>query len=125
VKREAKGVRNAIKESLLALCVMLFAPCLSVDAQQPPKLHRIGYLSPLDPVNDALRSDSIRKALRAAGYIEGQSIVIEYQYAHGQPDRLPGLAAELVRRKVNIIIVSGGDRPIRRRRMRPRRFPLL
>ena len=55
------------------------------------------------------RSEAIRLALRELGYIEGQNIAIEYRYAEGKPDRRPELAAELVRLKVDIIVVAGGD----------------
>ena len=55
------------------------------------------------------RSEAIRLALRELGYIEGQNIAIEYRYAEGKPDRLPELAAELVRLKVDIIVAAGGD----------------
>ena len=59
--------------------------------------------------SDSARSEAIRQALRELGYIEGQNIAIEYRYAEGKRDRLPELAAELVRLKVDIIVVAGGD----------------
>ena len=52
--------------------------------------------------------EAIRLALREHGYIEGQNIAIEYRYAAGKPDRAPELAADLVRLKVDIIVVAGG-----------------
>ena len=93
----------------LALCVLLFALCFPAEAQQPKKVPRIGYLSATDPAAESTRSEAIRLALRELGYIEGQNIAIEYRYAEGKLDRLPELAAELVRLKVDIIVVSGGD----------------
>ena len=78
-------------------------------AQQPKKVYRIGYLSGFDPAREASRSEIIRQALRERGYIEGQNIATEYRYAEGKPDRRPELAAELVRLKVDIIVVAGGD----------------
>jgi putative ABC transport system substrate-binding protein len=81
-------------------------------AQQPKKVPRIGYLSPFDPVAESTRSEATRQALRELGYIEGQSIAIEYRYSEGKVNRFPELAAELVRLKVDIILVSGGDRLI-------------
>ena len=72
-----------------------------------------------------LVSEAIRLALRELGYIEGQNIAFEYRYAEGKRDRLPELAAELVRLKVDIIVVTGGDSGSGRPRMRPRRFPSL
>ncbi len=82
---------------------------VAAEAQQPKKVPRIGYLSPTDPASDSTRSGAIRLALRELGYVEGQNIAIEYRYAEGKVDRLPALAAELVRLKVDIIVVAGGD----------------
>jgi putative ABC transport system substrate-binding protein len=95
-----------------AVCAMLFALCSSAEAQQPTKVPRIGYLSPLDPAADSTRSEAIRLAVRELGYIEGQNIVFEYRYAEGKQDRYPELAAELVRLKVDIIVAAGGGRVI-------------
>jgi hypothetical protein len=75
-------------------------------AQQPKKVTRIGYLSPLDAARESTRSEAIRLALRELGYVEGQNIATEYRYAQGKVDRLPELAAELVRLKVDIIVVA-------------------
>jgi len=95
------------------------------EAQQPKKVPRIGYLSSADLASDTVRSEGIRLALRERGYIEGQNIATEYRYTEGKTDPLPELAAELVRLKVDIILVAGGPRRSRRPRMRPRRFPSL
>jgi putative ABC transport system substrate-binding protein len=92
-----------------ALCTVFLALCSSAQAQQPKKVPLIGYLSGADPATESTRSDPIRLALRELGYIEGQNIAFEYRYAEGKLDRLPELAAELVRLKVDIIVVSGGD----------------
>jgi putative tryptophan/tyrosine transport system substrate-binding protein len=97
------------KITVLTLCAMLFALCVSAEAQQPKKVPRIGYLSNVDPVRESARSEAIRRALRERGYIEGQNIAFEYRYAEGKRDRLPELAAELVRLKVDIIVALGGD----------------
>ncbi len=94
--------------TVLTFCAMLFALSVSADAQQPKKVPRIGYLSPSDPGSESTRSEPIRRALRERGYIEGQNIAFEYRYAEGKPDRRPELAGELVRLKVDIIVVSGG-----------------
>ena len=83
------------------------------DAQQPKKVPRIGYLSTTDQSRDSTRSEAIRLALREFGYTEGQNIAIEYRYAEGKRDRLPELAAELVRLKVDIILAASGDVLIR------------
>ncbi len=78
-------------------------------AQQPKKIPRIGYLAPTDPASESARLEAIRQALRERGYIEGQSIFIEYRYAEGKRNRLPDLAAEMARLKVDIIVVAGGS----------------
>jgi putative ABC transport system substrate-binding protein len=84
-----------------------------VQAQQPKKVFRIGYLSPFEPATESTRAEAIRMALRELGYIEGRNIAIEYRYAEGRQERFADLAAELVRLKVDIIVVSGGTRIIR------------
>ena len=63
-----------------------------------------------DPASESARAEAIRLALRERGYIEAQNIATEYRYAEGKRDRLPDLAAELVRLKVDIIVVAGGTR---------------
>jgi putative ABC transport system substrate-binding protein len=95
-----------------AFCSMLLALPFPARAQQPKKVPRIGYLSPFDPVAESTRSEATRLALREFGYIEGQNIAIDYRYSEGEVNRFPELAAELVRLKVDIILVSGGDRLI-------------
>ena len=79
-------------------------------AQQSKKVFRIGYLVGGDPASDSARAEAIRLALRERGHIEGQNIAIEYRYAEGKVDRFPELAAELVRLKVDVIVVAGGAR---------------
>jgi ABC-type uncharacterized transport system substrate-binding protein len=96
------------KIAVFTLCAMLFALCFSVEAQQPKKVYRIGYLTSRAPASDSFRSEAIRLALRELGYIEGQNIAIEYRYAEGKFDRLPEVAAELVRLKVDVIVAAGG-----------------
>src|SRR5262245_9293927 len=95
------------------LAAMLFALCCPAEAQQPKKIWRIGYLSSSDPVTDSARVEAIRQRLRELGYIDGQNIAIEYRYAEGKRHRYAELAAELVRLKVDIILVSGGAPSIR------------
>jgi putative tryptophan/tyrosine transport system substrate-binding protein len=93
----------------IALCTILLAPCVSALAQQPKKVPRIGYLSTRDPASEFPRSEAVRLGLRELGYIEGQNIAIEYRYSEGKRERFSALAAELVRLKVDIIVVAGGD----------------
>ena len=113
------------KITVLTLCAMLFALCLPADAQQPKKVPRIGYLSAGDPASDSPRAEGIRLALRELGYIEGQNIAIEYRYAEGKPDRFPELAAELVRLKVDIIVVAAGDVPIQAAKNATKTIPIV
>ena len=96
----------------ILFAVLLLAVAVIAEAQQPKKVPRIGYLSSFDPASESTRSEAIRLALRELGYIEGQNIAIEYRYAEGKLDRFPELAAELVRLKVDIIVVAGGNRII-------------
>jgi putative tryptophan/tyrosine transport system substrate-binding protein len=95
--------------TVLTLCAMLFALCLPAAAQQPKKILRIGYLSNVGPSRESTRVEAIKMFLRELGYVEGQNIAFEYRYAEGKRDRLPELAAELVRLKVDIIVALGGD----------------
>ena len=87
---------------------MLFTLRSPAQAQQPKKVTRIGYLSSQDPAHESARAEEIRLALRELGYVEGQNIAIEYRYSQGKTERAPELATELVRLKVDIIVVAGG-----------------
>jgi putative ABC transport system substrate-binding protein len=94
------------KITALTLSAMLFALCSSSQAQQPTKVPRIGYLTGATPDGQSGRIEAFRQGLRELGYVEGKNIVIEYRYAELKPDRLPALAAELVRLKVDVIVTS-------------------
>jgi putative ABC transport system substrate-binding protein len=113
------------KISLLVLSSLLFALGASAEAQQPKKIWRIGYLAALDPTSDSARSEAIRLALRELGYIEGQNIAIEYRYAQGKVDRAAELVADLVRLKVDIIVVAGGARWIRAAKNGTKTIPIV
>jgi putative tryptophan/tyrosine transport system substrate-binding protein len=103
-----------MKTTIIALGALLFALCSFVEAQQPKKIPRVGYLSSSsDSASESTRFEAIRRALRELGYIEGQNIAIEYRYAEGKIDRFTELAAELVRLKVDIIVVAAGDAWVR------------
>ena len=91
----------------LALGAVLFALNVPTEAQQPTKVLRIGYLTAGFLSAQSARIESFRQGLRELGYSEGKNLVIEYRQAEGKFDRLPALATELVRLKVDIII-SGG-----------------
>src|SRR4029453_11552618 len=111
---KSKGeLRMSKRIFCFARCAMLFALCSSAPAQQSKKVPRIGYISASDPATDATRYEEIRLALREVGHIEGQTIAIEYRYAEGNRDRYSELLAELLRLKVDLILVAGGDPLIR------------
>ena len=95
------------KITVLTLSAMLFALAFSVDAQQPTKVPRIGYLTNTSLSGNSARTEAFRQGLRELGYVEGKNIVIEWRYLEGKPDRLLSLAAELVRLKVDIIVTAG------------------
>ncbi|MBI3371244.1 MAG: ABC transporter substrate-binding protein [Betaproteobacteria bacterium] len=85
----------------------LLAAPLATDAQQPARLYRIGFLGPASASGSVSEVDAFRAGLHDLGYVEGKNIVIEYRWADGKYDRLPELAAELVRLKVDILLTYG------------------
>src|SRR5215475_5481848 len=92
----------------IALSAMLLALCLHAQAQQPAKVPRIiGFLGVTSPSTISARVEALRQGLRELGYEEGENIVIEYRWAEGKFDRLPDLAGELVRLKVEVIVTGG------------------
>jgi ABC-type uncharacterized transport system substrate-binding protein len=91
------------------LGVLLLALSLPARAQQPAKLPRIGYLDVASISSEAARNQAFRQGLGELGYVEGKNIVIEWRSAEEKPDRLPALAAELVRLKVDVIVTSGSS----------------
>ena len=123
----AKGEGKPMKQTIttFALCAMLFALCFSASAQQPKKVPRIGYLASFDPAFESPRAEAIRLALRELGYLEGQNIATEYRYAEGKYDRLPELAAELVRLKVDIIVAAGPNRTIQTAKNATKTIPIV
>jgi putative tryptophan/tyrosine transport system substrate-binding protein len=110
----------------IAAIGVAFAMCgVAAQAQQPKKVPRLGYLSNSDPASESTRSEAVRLALRELGYIEGQNIATEYRYTEGKQDRLPELAAELVRLKVDIIVVAGGVPPVRAAKNATKTIPIV
>jgi putative ABC transport system substrate-binding protein len=109
----AVGNGKNLKLVVSALCAIIFALCGSSKAQTPTKIFRIGYLAPSSLSALVVRTDAFRHGLRDLGYVEGKNIVIEWRSADGKLDRLPALAAELVRLKVDVIVTTGptGTRP--------------
>ena len=109
----------------LALCALTIAHGFPAAAQQPKKVARIGYLSAFGAARESARAEAIRLALHDLGYIEGQKIAIDYRYAEGKIDRFPELAAELVRLKVEIIVVSGGNNLIQAAKKATKTIPIV
>jgi putative tryptophan/tyrosine transport system substrate-binding protein len=91
----------------ILVVVVLVAVAVIAEAQQPGKVPRIGFLVANFPSTNPGRVEAFRQGLRDLGYVEGESLVIEWRYAEGKPDRLPPLAAELVRLKVDVIVTAG------------------
>ena len=95
------------KLTVLALSAMLFALCGSASAQQTGKVPRIGFLDPSTTSGSAVLLDAFRQELSKLGWIEGKNLTIEYRFAEQKLERLPELAADLVRLKVDLIVTSG------------------
>jgi putative ABC transport system substrate-binding protein len=108
------GLRR-LRALFVPICALLFALCLPVEAQQPVRTPRIGFLSATSPITISIRTEAFRQGLRELGYTEGKNIAIEFRYAEGKVDRLPALAAELVQSKVDAIVTAGPTvtRPVR------------
>jgi putative tryptophan/tyrosine transport system substrate-binding protein len=108
-REQRKNMKRKI--AVLTLCAVVFALSYSASAQ-PTKIPRIGYLTAVSPPSIPARIEAFRQGLRELGYVEGENIVIEWRYAEGKLDRLPALAADVVRLKVDVI-VAGGPSPTR------------
>ena len=87
---------------ILALALGILSPPLAADAQQRGKIYRVGFLAGRAPIPSA--EEAFRRGLRELGWVENQNIAIEYRWAEGKLDRLPDMAAELVRLKVDLIV---------------------
>jgi putative ABC transport system substrate-binding protein len=104
MRDEATGRRKIF---CIALCVLLLAFGLSAEAQQTGKVPRIGFLESSTASGIAVLLEAFRQELSKLGWIEGKNITIEYRFAEQKNERLPELAADLVRLKVDVIVVSG------------------
>jgi len=118
-------IQNRKWAGLFAIALTFVFSGAVVEAQQPKKVSRLGYLSSFEPVAESARAEGIRLALRERGHIEGQNITIEYRYAEGKIDRAPELAAELVRLKVDIIVVAGGTGIIQAAKNATKTIPIV
>jgi putative ABC transport system substrate-binding protein len=99
------------REFVGALAVALLAVPRAAQGQTPAKVPRIGFLSVLSLTDNPHDLEAFQQGLRELGYVEGQNIAIEYRFAEGRPERLPALAAELVRLKVDVIVTAAPAAP--------------
>ena len=111
--------------SLINLVVVVLLAAVTAEAQQSTKIPRIGYLSGGFPSSGAPRIDGFRQGLGALGYVEGKNIVIESRHAEEKPDRIPALAAELVRLKVEVIVTGGGGGATRAAKEATKTIPIV
>jgi putative ABC transport system substrate-binding protein len=102
LKAALRNLKSAILMGALHLALYV-----SAEAQQPGKIARIGYLTAASPFPISPRTEAFRQGLHELGYLEGKDIVIEYRYAGAKLDRLPALATELVRLRVDVIVTAG------------------
>jgi putative ABC transport system substrate-binding protein len=108
MRNEATANGKTVQFFGFTLCVMLFALCASAEAQQQGgTASRVGFLSTAALSSLSLRLDAFQQGMRELGYVEGKNIVIEYRSAEGNINRLPELATELVRLKVDCIVTAG------------------
>jgi putative ABC transport system substrate-binding protein len=108
IRQQALGISKKQRHILCAFLAVLFALCSSVEAQQPGKIFRIGFLDSSTPSGIAVLVEALRQELRKLGWTEGKNVIIEFRFAQQKPDRLPQLAAELVRLNVDVIIAPAG-----------------
>ena len=102
------GTSKTTKIFCYALCTMLFALWSPIHAQQTVRIPRIGFLDASTASGSALLVETFQRELTNLGWINGKNISVEYRFAEGQPERQLDLAAELVRLKVDLIVVTGG-----------------
>jgi putative ABC transport system substrate-binding protein len=109
---------------LLALCSLLLAPCSAVEAQQPAKLPRIGYLAgSANQENPAV--EAFREGLRELGYFEGKNIQVEFRYTEGRTDPVPKLVAELIQLKPDVLVIAQGQTAIRAAKQATKTIPIV
>src|SRR5262245_65522819 len=108
---EGRAVAATVTTLNLLLALSILAVPLAVDAQPTGEVRRVGYLSNSSATASKRFVDGFRQGLRELGWVEGQNVVIEYRWGEGRSDRLPALAAELVRLKVDVI-VAGHTPPV-------------
>jgi putative ABC transport system substrate-binding protein len=100
-RRKEMSTRIVVRFCLLTTVLLITG---LVEAQQPKKVPRIGYLSSTSASATSSRINAFHQGLRELGYVEGKNVIIEWRFAEGKLDRLPALAAELVRLNVDMIV---------------------
>jgi putative tryptophan/tyrosine transport system substrate-binding protein len=116
------AMRKAGVLSILFVVVLL---AVIAEAQQPKKVHRIGFVSVGgDPSTPGPFVDAFRQGLRDLGYIEGRNILIEYRYAEGKLDQVPGFVTELVQLKVDVFF-SANSSAIRAAKQATKTIPII
>ena len=116
-------MKKTALSSILVVVVLLAA--VTAEAQQSTKIPPIGYLSGGFASSGAPPIDGFRQGLGELGYVEGKNIVIESRHAEGKPDRIPALAAELVRLKVEVIVTGGGGGATRAAKEATKTIPIV
>ena len=119
--------KKDMKKNIFGLTAgaVLIALSVPANAQDAKKVPRIGFLVPASLSAVSVRTEAFRRGLRDLGYVEGQNVTIEWRSAEGKLDRLPGLAAELVSLKVDIIVAAGGDPPVRAVKQATHTIPIV
>jgi len=117
-------MQPSIIRLMLTLALTIFAAPLTAEAQQAPKVYRIGFLHPGSALPEPASLETLRQGMRALGYVEGQNLVMEYRYAEEREERLPDLAAELVRLNVEVM-VAGGTAATRAAQHATRTIPIV
>ena len=102
MSREAIGLSKKLP-------ILGFALCASAHAQQSGKVFRIGFLDQSTASGSAVLAETFRQEMSKLGWIEGNNLIIEYRFAEQKNERLPELAADLVRLKVDLIVVTAAS----------------
>src|SRR5207245_9852854 len=108
-RREARGEKKNMKKriTLWLLATLFLANVSLAEAQQAAKIFSIGFLDNSTASGMAVLLDAFRQELSSLGWVEGKNITIEYRFAEQKNERLPELAADLVRLKVDLIVTAG------------------
>ena len=110
---------------VLITALVLGVAHVSFAQAQPGKTYRVGFLGSASPTANRDRLEAFRQGLREPGYTEGRNILIEYRWADGHYERLPGQANELVGRKPDLIISTGGRPTLRALRAATKTIPVV